>query len=272
MNASLYKNALETNALGVYEEFVRVCEDGFHFGWHEANGGNLSCYLGAEVSEALRTEAAGTADGARKADVSTAHPTWVDLPVAVPALGGAAFMVTRTGCHFRSIATHPENAIGTIRLNSAGSAYTVLQGFEDGGSPTSELAAHLLIHAQAIVSDDEQPAQGFNPQLASIVYHAHPPYTIALSHVLDPDSETWASVLRNALTEVEFLVPGGVGILPRMEPGSVELARATVETMRQHPVCIWSHHGATAHADSFDGAFGLIHTIEKAAQIALLSR
>ena len=59
----------------------------------------------------------------------------------------------------------------------------------------------------------------------------------------------------------------GIGVVPWMVPGGREIAVATSELMKQYDVAIWAHHGMFAAGEDFDLTFGLMHTVEKSAEI-----
>jgi len=52
-----------------------------------------------------------------------------------------------------------------------------------------------------------------------------------------------------------------------MVPGGRDIAVATSELMKQYDVAIWAHHGTFAAGEDFDITFGLMHTVEKSAEI-----
>ena len=52
-----------------------------------------------------------------------------------------------------------------------------------------------------------------------------------------------------------------------MVPGGREIAVATSELMKQYDVAIWAHHGMFCSGEDFDLTFGLMHTVEKSAEI-----
>ena len=54
-----------------------------------------------------------------------------------------------------------------------------------------------------------------------------------------------------------------------MVPGGREIAEKSSELMKDHDAVVWAHHGLFVAGESFDLAFGLFHTIEKAAEIRL---
>ena len=52
-----------------------------------------------------------------------------------------------------------------------------------------------------------------------------------------------------------------------MVPGGAEIAMATSEVMKKFDAAVWAHHGLFCSGPDFDITFGLMHTIEKAAEI-----
>jgi rhamnulose-1-phosphate aldolase len=71
-------------------------------------------------------------------------------------------------------------------------------------------------------------------------------------------------------TECIVVFPEGLGIIPWMVPGSDSIGRATADKMKHHRAVLWPHHGIFGTGSTLDEAFGLIETIEKAAQIYML--
>ena len=59
--------------------------------------------------------------------------------------------------------------------------------------------------------------------------------------------------------------------MPWMVPGGAEIAMATSELMKNFDAAVWAHHGLFCSGPDFDTTFGLMHTIEKAAQIYVLA-
>ena len=49
--------------------------------------------------------------------------------------------------------------------------------------------------------------------------------------------------------------------------GSADIALKTAERIKEHDVIIWAHHGVFCSGADFDETFGLMHTVEKAAEI-----
>jgi rhamnulose-1-phosphate aldolase len=56
-----------------------------------------------------------------------------------------------------------------------------------------------------------------------------------------------------------------------MVPGGAEIAEATRRAIEKYDAVVWAHHGLFTSGPDFDAAFGLMHTIEKAAQIRILA-
>ena len=52
-----------------------------------------------------------------------------------------------------------------------------------------------------------------------------------------------------------------------MIPGGAEIAERTCELLKTYDAVVWAHHGLFVSGDDFDRAFGLMHTIEKSAEI-----
>lgn len=68
-------------------------------------------------------------------------------------------------------------------------------------------------------------------------------------------------------TECPVVFPDGIGVVPWMVPGGREIAVETSKLMKRYDVAIWAHHGMFAAGEDFDLTFGLMHTVEKSAEI-----
>ena len=68
-------------------------------------------------------------------------------------------------------------------------------------------------------------------------------------------------------TECPVVFPDGIGVVPWMVPGGREIAVATSKLMEKYDVAIWAHHGVFCSGETFDLTFGLMHTVEKSAEI-----
>lgn len=226
--------------------FVRLCDDGWRQGWHERNGGNATYRLSPEDVQGCRSFFYDTPS------------SWVPLAQAAPNLAGECFLATAAGSLMRNVADDPATNVGIVELDATGSAWRIVWGFKGGGVPTSELPSHLMAHAvrkDATIGKDR------------VLYHAHPSNVVALSNVLPADARIVTRALWKAMTECIIAVPKGVGALPWMVPGGVEVARATAEAMVGRSACIWAQHGMFASGATFDEAFGTMHAVEKAAEV-----
>lgn len=189
----------------------------------------------------------------------------VQLPLAVPSLAGFTVVVSGSGCRLRDLAGDPWSNLGAIEVAATGRVG--LLHFRSGGnfvSPTLELNSHLAVHASQVADR--------KLQFHSII-HAQPPHLTLLSHI--PEYQSTAR-LNAALIrwEAETLValPEGVGFLPFMLPGSVELATANAASLRQHQVVLWAKHGVMSRSDrSVLAACDLIEYAETAARYEYLN-
>ena len=228
----------------VGQGFAKVCADGFRQGWHERNGGNLSCRLTAEEAEAL------------KENFDTTAP-WREIGTEVPELAGEYFMVTGSGKFMRNVELDFADSVGVIRVDETGTRYQIVWGLTNGGKPTSELPTHLM-NLEVIRRRD--------PELR-IVYHAHPANTVALTFVLPLDDEIFTREIWEMETECPVVFPQGIGVVEWMVPGGREIGVRTSEIMKTRNVAVWAHHGMFVCGHDFDETFGLMHTVEKSAEI-----
>ena len=219
----------------------------YRLGWDERNGGNISYLLDEkEVAEYLDPD-----------QVVRTIPTDFD---ATPLIG-KIFIVTGTGKYFKNVMGDPENNLGIIRIAKDGTTAELLWGYRDGGKFTSELPAHLMSHVARLSVDPEN----------RVVIHSHPTYTLAMNYVHELDEKKFAHTLWQMCTECIVVFPDGVGVLPWMLCGTNSIGEATAEKMKQFRLVIWGMHGIYGAGKSLDEAFGLIETVEKAAQIYMLT-
>lgn len=219
----------------------------YRLGWDERNGGNISCLLEEqEVGEYL--------------DVSHVLR---EIPIGFEAkpLIGRLFLVTGTGKYFKNISGDPETNLGIIRIGEDGKTAQLLWGYRDGGKFTSELPAHLMSHMARLGVD---PAN-------RVVMHCHPTYTLAMNFVHELDEKKFTHTLWEMCTECMVVFPDGVGVLPWMLCGTNAIGEATAEKMKEFRLVVWGMHGIYGAGKTMDETFGLIETVEKAAQIYMLT-
>ena len=227
--------------------FIKMADDGFQQGWHERNGGNLSYRLKPEEVEGIKTRLSDNGE-------------WTPIGVNVPGLAGEYFLVTGSGKYFRNIIVDPEACIAIIELDDKGENYRLRWGLVEGGVPTSELPSHLMNHeVKKRVTDGRH----------RVIYHAHTTNIIALTFILPLDDVIFTRELWEAATECPVVFPQGVGVVDWMVPGGREIAVATSKLMEQYDVAVWAHHGMFCSGEDFDLTFGLLHTVEKSAEILI---
>ena len=225
--------------------FIRMCNDGWEQGWHERNGGNLSYRIRPEEIEEIK-------------DQLTDGQEWKEIGTEVPQLAKEYFLVTGSGKYFRNVILDPEDSIGIIEVDETGSKYRILWGFVNGARPTSEPPSHLMNH------EVKKIASGGKHR---VIYHAHTTNIIALTFVLPLKDEIFTRELWEMATECPVVFPSGIGVVGWMVPGGRDIAVATSELMKSYDVAIWAHHGMFCSGEDFDLTFGLMHTVEKSAEI-----
>lgn len=241
---------MKLTELKVIRDYIRMCEDGWEQGWHERNGGNLTYRMKPEESEACRP-------------FFRQEPgEWVPMGVQADNLQNEYFIATGSGKYFRNVPLCPEDNICILEINGAGDSWRIVWGLEHGGRPTSEFPSHFLNHSVRKAATNGE---------YRVIYHAHPANLIALTYVLPLTSRDFSRTLWQSATECPVVFPDGVGVVPWMVPGGPEIALATSKLMKDFDAAIWAHHGLFVSGPDFDTTFGLMHTIEKAAQIAVLA-
>lgn len=238
---------LETDFLN---HFVRMCDDGFRQNWHERNGGNLSYRIKPEEIEAVSSELCHDRQ-------------WQSIGTRVPELGGEYFLVSGSGKYMRNMILDPEKNACIIEIDRQGENYRICWGLSDGGRPTSELPTHLMNHeVKKMITDGA----------VRVIYHAHPANLIALTFVLPLTDEAFTRELWEMATECPVVFPAGLGVIGWMVPGGREIALETSKLMQNYDAVVWAHHGLFCAGEDFDLTFGLMHTIEKSAEILVKVR
>lgn len=233
----------------ILKDYIRMCNDGWLQGWHERNGGNLTYRMTKEQVEECRPY------------FSFERP-WVNMGVQADNLKGEYFIATGSGKYFRNVILEPQDNICIVEINEAGDSYRIVWGLVKGGRPTSEFPSHFLNH-----SVRKAATNGEN----RVIYHAHPANIIALTYVLPLTSKDITRALWQSATECPVVFPSGVGVVEWMVPGGADIAKATSGLMKKFDAAVWAHHGLFCSGTDFDTTFGLMHTIEKAAQIYVLA-
>ena len=234
----------------VMQHYIRMCGDGWDQGWHERNGGNLTYRMRPEEVEQCRPY------------FKAIPGQWVSMGVQADNLRGEFFISTGSGKYFRNVPLTPQDNICIVEINEAGDAWRIVWGLEKGGRPTSEFPSHFLNHSV------RKEATG---GACRVIYHAHPANLIAMTYILPLTARDFTRALWKSATECPVVFPGGVGVVPWMVPGGSDIALATSQLMKEYDAAVWAHHGLFVSGPDFDTTFGLMHTIEKAAQIYILA-
>jgi rhamnulose-1-phosphate aldolase len=227
-----------------FQEYIDMAMHGDEMGWHERNGGNFTYWLKEEEVDAVRDQL---------------HPgNWLPIGTEVPKLQNEYFLISGTGQFFHNMRRDPMHTCGIIQVDPTGTQYRICWGLLDGGRPTSELPTHLMNMAVRAVHTNDRNR---------VIYHCHCPNVIAMTFLLEPDADLFSKELWESMTECPIIFPEGVGVLRWMVPGGREIAEATAACMERYNAVIWCHHGIFCSGPDFDTTFGLMHTIEKSAEI-----
>ncbi len=151
-------------------------------------------------------------------------------------LGGHAFLVTPSGV--------PK---GLLKVQDP--VEVDLQGRTAHGTPTSEWPLHELIYRR-------------RPEVRAVC-HAHPPWATAMS-------VAGRSLDGGILTETAQLLPS-VPLAPRAEPGTAEVPAAVAPLLADHDAVLLQGHGVVTMGPDLPAAFALLETVERLAQVTLLS-
>lgn len=219
----------------------------YRLGWDERNGGNISMMLDPdEVAEYL--------------DINASIRS-IAMGFDAKVLVGKIFIVTGTGKYFKNVEDDPENNLGIIKVAEDGTTAELLWGYSDGGRPTSELPAHLMSHISRLEKNPEN----------RVIMHSHPTNTLAMTYVHELDEKKLTHSLWEMCTECMVVFPDGIGVLPWMVCGTNEIGIATAEKMKEFRLVVWGQHGIYGCGKDLDEAFGLIETVEKAAQLYMMT-
>lgn len=235
------------------KEMCKTASNMYRLGWDERNGGNISYLLKEEevaeyldLNKVIRT-------------IPLMGVNEVDFDASP--LEGKIFIVTGTGKYFKNVEDDPETNLGIVRIGKKGKEVELLWGFADGGRPTSEFPAHMMSHIARLSVDPEN----------RVVMHSHPTNTLAMNYVHELDEKKFTHTLWEMCTECIVVFPDGVGVLPWMLCGTTEIGVATANKMKEFRLVVWAMHGIYGAGKTLDETFGLIETVEKAAQIYMLT-
>ena len=81
------------------------------------------------------------------------------------------------------------------------------------------------------------------------------------------DDKKFTHTIWETCTECIVVFPDGIGVLPWMLCGNNEIGIATAKKMEEYRLVVWGLHGIYGAGKDMDETFGLIETVEKAAQL-----
>jgi rhamnulose-1-phosphate aldolase len=193
----------------------------------EGAAGNISIYMGWDV------------------DPSDIFPIQeeIELPTTAGELQGANFLVTGSGRRLREIHNNPGANLGFVRIGTDGRKATLFTSEERIFQKlTSEFNSHLAVHR------DQISRSGTN---FHALIHAQPLHLVYLSHITRyQDTGYFSRHVLRWQPECIVNLPEGIGFVPFMLPGSMELMLANVRTMRDHKIVVWAKHGIMARSET----------------------
>ncbi len=216
-------------------------------GWAERNGGNITVNISKLVDDGIRQLPA----------ISEPHP----IGTTLPALQGGYFYCKGTGRRMRDLARQPMQNGSIIRILPDCASYEIIA--DEAVMPTSELPSHLTVHNRLV-------EQG-SPYTATV--HTHPIELVAMSH--NPamrGKDVLSNLLWSMIPETKAFCPLGLGYVPYLLPGSVELANATLDELTGYDVVMWEKHGVFAKGLDVMDCFDQIDVLSKSAKIYLTAR
>lgn len=215
--------------------------------WCERNAGNISLNLTGLIT-------------IKKDDLRINRYVKTNLPAEA---AGMTIFVSGTGERLRELVNKPSEVACIIHIDNNAAGYYIIWGGVNNSTlrPTSEFVSHLGIHLTNAKAENN----------LRCVLHTHPIELIAISHhpKLGTDEAALNKALWSMLPEIRVFVPRGIFIAPYEMPGSEELAKLTIEGLKQRDVILWSKHGALAVGKDAIQAFDYIDVANKGALIYL---
>ena len=245
MSSSILDN--NSSLVKVINEITEVSGYLWQKGWAERNGGNITVNITAQMKESEKKLPA----------ISNKMPIGQKLNF----LRGCYFYCKGKDKRLRDLARFPMENGSIIRILDDCEHYEIIA--DKPVIPTSELPSHLAMHNYLI-------GKGKN---SKAVIHTHPTELIAMSHnkrFLEKD--VLSKLLWSMTPETRIFCPRGVGIVPYLLLGSVELAKSTVSFLDNYDVVMWEKHGVCASGKDVSAAFDAIDVLNKSAQIYLASK
>ena len=240
----MLKSILE-NRPALVKEVNKVAEVAGYLwqkGWAERNGGNIVVNITEYVDDEIRMLPA----------ISEVKP----IGTVLPHLKGCYFFCKGTNKRMRDLARFPMENGSVIRIQEDCASYVIIA--DQPVQPTSELPSHLGMHNYLLGKGSSYKAS----------LHTHPIELIAMTHhqaFLEKDVLT--NLLWSMIPETKAFCPRGLGIIPYILPGSMELADATIKELEDYDVVMWEKHGTCAVGEDIMDAFDQIDVLSKSALI-----
>lgn len=217
-------------------------------GWAERNGGNITVNITEHIDDQIRSMPAISEE--KKIGATLTH------------LKGCYFYCKGTQKRMRDLAHDPMANGSIIRILDDCASYVIIA--DNPVMPTSELPSHLSVHNYLL-------AKG-SPYRASL--HTHPIELVAMTHCrrfMEKDVAT--KLLWSMIPETKAFCPRGLGMVPYLMPGGVELAEATIKAIDDdYDVVMWEKHGVFAVDTDIMSAFDQVDVLNKAALIYIASK
>jgi len=214
-------------------------------GWAEKNAGNISVH----ISDLLETT-----------EIIKSNSPFFQLPEKYPELSGKLFIVSGTGKRMRDTARHPQENVLIILINNSGTAYQIVSTNHHSNTiaPTSELPTHMSIHQMIAQRGTKE----------KVIIHTHANELIALTQIREYcNEEKLNKLLWGMHPESMLFIPEGVGFVPYVTPGTLDIAKHSIPALQEHPIAIWEKHGVFAIGEDINDTFDLIDILTKSAKI-----
>lgn len=228
--------------MNVIEEVVEILDLLYKHGWDERNGGNLSYIVTKEEVSEITDPDIVTRTFNYNCDMTD--------------LIGKYFVITASGSYFKNMVKASEENLGILKVLDK-KTLGLVWGYTNGAHPTSEAPTHLRCHIERLKVDKE----------SRLVIHCHTTNIICMTHICPLDSKFFTETLWKMQTESIVVFPEGVAVLPWILCGGDLIGIETAKLMSEYRSVVWAQHGLFATGKSLDEVFGLIETIEKAAEI-----
>ncbi len=102
---------------------------------------------------------------------------------------------------------------------------------------------------------------------AKAVVHAHNPYVVALTEIIPNIDEA----LMEATGETKYYIPDGISVVPRLPPGSLELAQAVAESLKgPNSLAVLKGHGVVGVGETIEDALHRVLVAERNAKIVYI--